>query len=139
MHPTVSVLILVAITIVFSLIVYSYFIGLWSFEQEKFTVTPMLYARGQANGTGPKLSLHLRNDGGKTATIIEIEIRTDIGSWYNYTQITVPPHSSIDINITDWKWSGSSNPPSLVPGQKIRVIVYTENFGPIFFDVVVEK
>lgn len=137
-HPVISVVILIAVTIVISLLVANYLFGIWNVEQEQFSITPVLYAQTSGSSTGgPILNLYIKNAGGKQVTIYKIEIRSDIGSWYNTSVYVIPANSALNVTIDTWKWSGqTSTPPPLKPGDRYRIIVYTENMGILFYDVV---
>ncbi len=140
-HPVISEVILVAITIAIAIAAVSWLLGVWQFEQESFAVTPVLYVKGAGNSNGdvPELYLHFANSGSKEVNIIKIEVVAGSGSWVNSSQITIPPGSSIDYTIDDWVWQGSGDPPDLYPGIKMRVIIYTERMGSYITDVYVKQ
>jgi len=140
-HPALSEIILVAITLSIIVLAVSWILGVWSFEQEKFSVVPMLYIRSEGVGadeTTPVLQLHIRNEGAREAVIVRVQILASNGYWDNSTRIVVPAGSTLDVVIDSWEWVGEGPPPELVPGQKYRVVIYTEQWGSIYFDVVVQ-
>jgi len=139
--PALSELILVAVTLVVIIMAASWLLGIWSFEQEKFSVVPMLFIRSEgvgSDGTIPVLQLHIRNEGAREAVIVRVQILASNGHWDNTTRIVVPAGATLDIVIDSWEWVGEGPPPELVPGQKYRVVIYTEQWGSISFDVVVQ-
>lgn len=137
-HPIITVVMLVAITIAVSLLVANYLFGVWRVELEKFTVTPMIYTRTSGSNSGePILNLYIKNDGAKEVVVYKVEIRSDVGSWYNLSKIIVPANSVMNITIDKWKWSGETpQPPSIEPGDRFRVLLYTENMGVLFYEIV---
>ena len=141
-HPTIVQVILIAVTLTVTIVAISWILGVWHVEQEQFSVVPMLYMRSDAGGAGttqPVLELHIRNEGSKAAKIIRIEVRTDNGYWFNNSVIIVPGGSTIDVVIDRWSWVGEGEPPVLVPGGKYRIVIYTEQWGQIFYDVTVSS
>ncbi len=134
-----SEFIIAVITVVIALLAASYFMGVWNQQQEQFIVVPIVSIRSTLNAstTQPTLILHIKNEGAKVIHIIRIEIQVGNGSWVNSTSWTIEPGQTVDINITNWEWWGTGSPPSLVPGNKCRVVIITERIGSLFYDVVV--
>jgi len=136
-----SEVILVAIAIALVFAAVTWILGVWSFEQEKFTAVPIIYVSAQ-EGSGsnyPVLQLHLKNDGTRDVVIIKVAVYADNGYWENNTRIVVPAGSAIDVTISDWRWVGEGDPPRIIAGEKYRVVVYTEEWGAITFEVVASK
>lgn len=100
-------------------------------------VVPHLLVKvGGLGGSNIILSLHVKNEGEISITIIKVEIDAGKGSYINYTSIKVPAGTTLDVTIDKWVWEGLGDPIALTPGGKYRVKVYTEKFGVFYQDVV---
>lgn len=129
--------ILVAITIIFILLAMNWLWGLWRVEQEAFMINPILFVK--ATGTSGEqliLRLHITNDGGKAVTILRIEVEASGGYFLNRTNLVVEPGARLDIEISDWVWIGESESPTMIPGDRYRVKIYTDRYGIYITDVV---
>lgn len=135
----ISFVILVSIVVVLSIVAARWIMSAVQTTEQAFIVQPkiFIYNRSLVNGTAPELYLHVSNEGNREAVIIMVEIRTDTGSWVNRSRIVVPAGADMTIVIKNWQWIGTGSPPVLHKGDRLRVVIYTERYGSMFFDVIV--
>ena len=135
----ISLVVLVSVVVVLSIVAARWIMSSVQTTEQAFIVQPkvFVYNKSLVGGSAPELYLHVSNEGNREAVIVMVEIRTDNGSWVNKSRIVVPAGSEDTIVIRNWEWVGSGSPPVLHRGDKLRVVVYTERYGPLFFDVIV--
>ena len=133
----ITEVILVAVTIAFIFLAINWLWGLWHVEQEAFMINPILFVK--ATGTSGEqliLNLYIINEGGKAVTILKVEVEASGGSFLNKTNLIVEPGARLDIEISDWIWVGEGEPPTIIPGDRYRVKIYTDRYGVYIADVV---
>jgi len=86
----------------------------------------------------PVLSLGIDNRfTWNTIHIVKIDVSTSDFGFVNESVWIVDPGENKTIVVSSWKSWGNTS--LLKPGVKVRVIVYTAERGPIWFDVIVKK
>lgn len=135
----ISEFLVVSIAIIFTAVVVAYVIGVWHQQEAEYSIVPSVYFRERLNGDSiqPILRIHINNKGNKELVFIRIEVRIGSGSWVNMSKWIIRPGESKDIVISRWIWTGNASPPDLKVGDKCRVVIFTENFGVLFYDVIV--
>ena len=135
MSQIITELILIVAVVTVTVAMVSWLLGIWNTQQENFIIVPTLSVKASSLSSSPELQLYIKNTGTKPLTILLIEIEASEGTYVNRTNVTIQPHQSTTLRISNWIWEGEGNPPGLVPGGKYRVKIYTE-FGTYIVDVV---
>ncbi len=136
MHPIMVWVLIISVTIVFSILVANYLLSVWQTQQATFMVSPLLYVRGSALGSNLVLELFVSNEGQRSAKILGVEIIVGGGKYVNNTIWVIRGGERKVIKISDWIVSG--NPSRIVPGERYRVLVYVEEYGVYMYDVVAQ-
>jgi hypothetical protein len=136
----ISSIIIIVVSIIFTLLAVNWIFGVWRSEQSKFAVTPILLVKSTGettvNNASLILKLHILNEGDVEVRIIRVEVEATKGFYVNSTRFVIPPGSSIDVVIEDWSWVGEGDPVPILPGNKYRIKLYTERFGVYIQDVI---
>ena len=86
----------------------------------------------------PVLFLHVDNRFAWNAIhVVRVDVFTSDFGFVNESVWVVEPGENKTIVVSSWKSWGNTS--LLKPGMKVRVLVYTAERGPIWFDVVAEE
>jgi len=81
------------------------------------------------------LEIYVVNKGDAAVKVLEVVVDGGVYRFVNDTVWVVKPRESKWVTISGWKVKYRERDP--VPGDVVRVYIYTEQWGQVFYDVVV--
>ena len=132
--PIIVFVLFVAIVLLLCFAFVSYIMGWWSGFSGYMRV-PRFRVSIASVGESLVLRLYVVNEGSAPVKVLMVVVDGGVYRFVNDTVWVVEPGESKWVTISGWRVEYRERGP--VPGDVVRVRIYTERWGQVFYDVVV--
>ena len=129
-------LFVIAISLALLVAFVSYLMGWWGIWTG-YTRVPGFYISIADVGENLVLRVYVVNEGDVAIKVLKVVVDGGVYRFVNDSVWVVEPKKSKWVTISGWKIEYSERDP--VPGDVVRVYIYTEQWGQLFYDVVVGR
>jgi len=134
--PIIAFLIAIVLSLILFAAFISYLMGWWDVWTEYMRV-PSFYVSIVDVGENLVLRVYVVNEGDMAIKVLKVIVDGGVYRFVNDSVWVVEPKESKWVTINGWKVEYSVRDP--VPGDVVRVYIYTEQWGQLFYDVVVGR
>ena len=127
-------LFVIALTLTLCMAFVSYIMGWWGVWTDYMRAPRFCISIASINES-LVLEIYVVNRGDAAVKVLRVVVDGGVYRFVNDTVWVVKPRESKWVTISGWKVKYRERDP--VPGDVVRVYIYTEQWGQVFYDVVI--